>query len=205
MPSTTTSIVCTGIDTLDELREKYRDVDSVLARIRSCGGGGDGDDDDATTAGGGTARARQSFDVAIVHGVNAVRADSSSSADCDGGGGGALDRSTTTAFDHVIFNHPHLGTEDARLHSRFLRHLFHAASERWMAPGSGLLHLTLVRGQCERWGCVEGASWRGLRLLRRGDFRPPPPATARMGTMAARRTTPRGGIRAAGASPIDGA
>ena len=38
----------------------------------------------------------------------------------------------------------------------------------------GLLYLTLVAGQCQRWKCIEGAQKHGFVLLRRGPFRPPP-------------------------------
>jgi hypothetical protein len=44
-----------------------------------------------------------------------------------------------------------------------------------MKPNGGLLYLTLVRGQCERWDCIMGARRHGLVLLRRGKFCPPPP------------------------------
>jgi hypothetical protein len=40
----------------------------------------------------------------------------------------------------MIFNHPHLGTEDALLHSRFLTHLFHTSTGRWVKPDGVLLH-----------------------------------------------------------------
>jgi len=84
----------------------------------------------------------------------------------------------------VIFNHPHLGTEDTLFNSRFLAHLFHVSTGRWMKPNGGLLHLTLVIGQCERSRCLEWANRHGLVLIRRGKFvpppsPPPPPATAK--------------------------
>jgi uncharacterized C2H2 Zn-finger protein len=78
------------------------------------------------------------------------------------------------ASDHVIFNHPHLGTEDAKLHSHFLCHLFHTAAKGWMNPNGGLLHLTLVEGQYDRWRCHEAAQRHGLVLLHKTNFQPPP-------------------------------
>jgi hypothetical protein len=145
-------ITCTGIDSIDELRAKYRDADFVLGRIRAC------------------SSASSRVFANVCHGVNAV--------DDDVTGGSATDAGPTTpssSHDRVIFNHPHLGTEDAVLHSRFLAHLFHASAVRWMSADGGLLHLTLVVGQCERWKCLERAEKHGLFLLRRGKFVPPPP------------------------------
>jgi hypothetical protein len=59
----------------------------------------------------------------------------------------------------VIFNHPHLGTENAILHSRFLAHLFHASTKRWMKHNGAL-------------GSMNDGH--GLVLLRRDKFIPPP-------------------------------
>lgn len=140
------SITCTGIDTLHELSEKYKDIEFVLRNIRKCN----------------NARIKTQ----ILHGINAVEAECTVIDDRN-------NNSVCQSFDHVIFNHPHLGTEDAHLHSRFLQHLFHACSKRWMQPRTGLLHLTLVNGQCARWKCIEGAKQHGLELLRRGTFYPP--------------------------------
>jgi uncharacterized C2H2 Zn-finger protein len=75
--------------------------------------------------------------------------------------------------DHVIFHHPHVGTEDATLHARFLSHLFHSVSNHWMTSG-GIFHLSLVSGQCERWKCLEAAERQGFSLLTRQHFSPPP-------------------------------
>jgi hypothetical protein len=77
-------------------------------------------------------------------------------------------------IDHVMFHHPHLGTEDALLHSRFLYHFFHSCVHGWMKVSLSFLHLTLVAGQCERWKCLEAAASQGLVLLQRTPFVPPP-------------------------------
>ena len=145
------SITCTGIDTLRELRNKYKDIDFVLRNIRKCN------------------NIQSRIETKILHGVNAVEAE------CNNNDIDPSDKTVCQSFDHVIFNHPHLGTEDAQLHSRFLHHLFHACVKRWMKPRTGLLYLTLVNGQCARWKCIEGAMEHGLVLLRRGPFCPPPP------------------------------
>ena len=108
-------------------------------------------------------------------------------------------------YKHVIFNHPHVGVEDAKRHSRFISHLFHSVTNYWLAKGTkmkktqtikndnenyevnsdtsittttsadaGVFHLTLVKGQFERWKCQESAKKHGLIILNRFDFQPPP-------------------------------
>ena len=287
------SITCTGVDTLSELTEKYKDVDFILRNIRQsstmdtvhCDNNniisnnynsnvennsssipqnnnkttknneGNNDDqkdfiDNATQQSKQqqqqqkqkhqhqSQNARIKVTTKLLHGINAVDPNPN-----------ALCHTTTTTtintndihdihqeapttplqlqqFDHVLFHHPHLGTEDAQLHSRFLQHFFYAAVHRWLkkpasiADGSGggsgvgynnevsnegtngkndestnnhcsrkeshtnnyinnnrggLLYLTLVTGQCQRWKCIEGANKQGLKLLRRGPFIVPPP------------------------------
>ena len=96
--------------------------------------------------------------IEVYHGVNAA----------------AVKPENTLVASHVIFNHPHLATEDAQRHSRFLAHFFHTSNSTWMAPGGGLLHLTLAIGQCDRWKCTEMAERQGLLLVARHAFVPPP-------------------------------
>ena len=149
----TISITCTGVDTLQELQAKYKDVDFVWRSIRSCCN--DNGVKSASLAG-----------VTILHGINAVQAKEEDDTNTN----------KSSGYNHVIFNHPHIGTEDAQLHSRFLQHFFYASTKRWMKPPNtrSLLYLTLVNGQCERWKCIEGARKFGLRLVRRSEFVPPP-------------------------------
>ena len=92
--------------------------------------------------------------VEVHHGVNAVQ---------------PTPRSLFAAT-HVIFNHPHVATEDAQRHSRFLSHFFHSAASSWMVPQGGLVHLTLAHGQCERWKCLDMAERQGLVLVERNAF-----------------------------------
>ncbi|KAL7526451.1 hypothetical protein ACHAXR_001495, partial [Thalassiosira sp. AJA248-18] len=150
------SITCTGIDTLEELHDKYKDIDFILRNIRSCCSKQQAVDDAILV------------DTTILHGINAVQAE------CDNSNKDDSNNIIRTSYDHVLFNHPHLGTENSQLHSRFLQHFFHASSKRWMKAETGLLYLTLVNGQCSRWKCIEGARKHGLVLLRRGEFVAPP-------------------------------
>ena len=106
----------------------------------------------------------KSVSVTVCHGVNAVEPPSSSTSASD----------NQWKAHHVIFNHPHIGTEDAALHSRFLSHFLHIASIHWMRASGGVLHLTLVKGQYERWNCERAAKRHDLVLLERNAFLPPP-------------------------------
>lgn len=148
------NVTVTGVDTSEEVKRKYKDADFILTNIQSINkragnvGHQQWSDSRVTTK--------------IVHGINAVQPTLDD------------DHPSLQQFDHVLFHHPHLGIEDAQLHKRFLLHFFHAATKRWMKPNGGLLYLTLVRGQCERWMCISGAVRHGLVLLRRGKFCPPP-------------------------------
>ena len=72
-------------------------------------------------------------------------------------------------FDHVIFNHPHLGVEDAQRHQSLLSHVF-AALSPLLKEGTGRLHLTLVGGQSARWEAEDRAALAGLSLERRSPF-----------------------------------
>jgi hypothetical protein len=80
---------------------------------------------------------------------------------------------TPCKYKRVIFNHPHIGNEDAQLHSRFLSHFFHSVHTHWLAP-NGTVHLALVKGQCERWKCIDAAEKHGFVLVHRDTFKPPP-------------------------------
>ena len=189
---TTYSITCTGVDTLDELSSKYRDADFVLRNIRMFSENTNNANKSSPTI---------KLKTKILHGINAVQTQEASS---NG------QQATLQHFDHVMFHHPHLGEEDALLHSRFLHHLFYAMNKRWLKHGvsvselnsndnkhnvdssnparGGLLYLTLVIGQCRRWKCIEAAKKQGLVLLRRGPFCPPPPPIEDTSSSAERST-----------------
>ena len=171
-------VTCSGIDSSDEVRAKYRDADSILRKIASL--------DErhvakrrakkrrrlANNAEGESSSAEQTLEpsplsVRVEHGVNAIVMP---------GRNGELNNHH--CCQHVIFNHPHIGHESAALHRRFLAHLFHTVDQHWLAP-SGVFHLTLVLGQAGRWNCLEAAAKNGFALLNRDAFRPPPPPTSR--------------------------
>lgn len=80
-------------------------------------------------------------------------------------------------YDHVVFNHPHTGTEDLRRHRSFLGHFFHALTVSSGSDGQttpltseGVVHVTLAGDQPERWGLCEQAARHGFALAQRRRF-----------------------------------
>jgi uncharacterized C2H2 Zn-finger protein len=161
-------IVCTGIDPESDLKAKYRDVDFIKKQILALSRHVPRITEESYHK---TKRAKaensSELEISIFHGVNAIRPWSSNQKNS------CHPQLSNSKFKHVIFNHPHIGREDAKLHSRFLSHFFHSATNHWLAK-DGILHLTLVKGQCERWNAIEHATKHGLVLLSRYEFNPPP-------------------------------
>lgn len=150
-------LVATSVDSSQEVLRKYHDfefISSKLAMISKISSANKIKNDKNNT-----------IFISIHHNINAIINES----------GETLDKTfQKNQFNHVIFNHPHLGKESASLHNRFLSHYFHSCYNYWLKPG-GVVHLTLVKEQCERWFCLESASKQGFTLLNRFNFRPPPP------------------------------
>jgi SAM-dependent methyltransferase len=71
-------------------------------------------------------------------------------------------------FDVVIWNHPHLGTEDFRLHRFLMAHFFRSVS-RVLNP-SGRVVISLVQGQETRWDIIEQAKRSNLILEHQFPF-----------------------------------
>lgn len=162
-------IVCTGIDSESDLKAKYRDVDFIKKQILSLNRRVPRIDEesDHKSKRPKLENVSSELQISIHHSVNAIRPwDSDQKYSCD-------PQLSNIKFKHVIFNHPHVGREDAKLHSRFLSHFFHSATNHWLAK-DGIVHLTLVQGQCERWHAIEHATKHGLVLLNRDQFNPPP-------------------------------
>jgi hypothetical protein len=66
-------------------------------------------------------------------------------------------------FDLILWNHPHLGTEDFRLHSFLMAHFFSACTK--VLKPTGFVTLSLVQGQESRWKVTEQALKANLVLL----------------------------------------
>jgi uncharacterized C2H2 Zn-finger protein len=144
----TLRLIATGIDSLEELTQKYKDSPFLLRQLTSLNQSDD-------------------FSVCVQHGINAVLAPTNNKRHDD--------NKHSLRADHVIFNHPHLGTENAALHSRFLCHVFFAVTNVWLRDGDGgRFHLTLAAGQYERWKCPQAADRHGMVAMDRCSFQSPP-------------------------------
>lgn len=138
-------LTVSGIDTRDELVQKYKDGDFVIDQLLKC--------------------QSSRLGISVEHSVNAILSTQSSN----------TKENKLGKMDHVMFHHPHLATENPLLHSRFLCHFFHSCVHAWMSDNkSSFVHLTLVKGQVERWKCLEAAARHGLFLIKRVEFFPPP-------------------------------
>jgi hypothetical protein len=102
----------------------------------------------------------------------------------------------TQPADIVLFNHPHLGVEDANLHAYFLAHLLDSVNRYWLKKlcnssqnnyyqqhdsnasghhrgGLGIFFLTLALGQWERWKGDDAAARLGWFIVNRLPFQTP--------------------------------
>ena len=70
---------------------------------------------------------------------------------------------TSSLFDFIIFNFPHLGVEDSIQHSSLLAHFFY--SVRPLMHSKSIIHLSLTRGQSERWRLTEMAERVGMDVI----------------------------------------
>jgi hypothetical protein len=138
--TTKNRVVVTGVDSLKDMQDKYKDCEYLLRQLRST--------------------AKENLSVDVRHEVNAV-----SSKD-----------KTSIEADVVVFNHPHLGIEDAARHGRFLHHFLDECNKSWLSNNGqeGTVHLTLAAGQWERWHGQKSASKQGFLLTHRLPFLPPP-------------------------------
>ncbi|KAL3939935.1 MAG: hypothetical protein SGBAC_005421 [Bacillariaceae sp.] len=200
-------LTASGVDTRDELMSKYKDTPFVLKQLGNAASGSLSDSGSEMD---------NKLTVYIRHGINAIampkvlvdnedddedpdnftsknpiapKPSESQSPSCSN----TLDALAVQPADHVMFHHPHLATEDAVLHQKFLYHLFHTVNHLWLTSSvrvsdsarddgkegehenTGFFHLTLVKGQAERWKCLEAAQDQGFDLVWRGPFVPPPP------------------------------
>lgn len=63
-------------------------------------------------------------------------------------------------FTDIIFNFPHLGTENAKLHSSLLSHFMHHA--RQVVSPTGIVYISLAFAQAERWDLEKAATTAGF-------------------------------------------
>ena len=184
-PASSIHLKATGLDTREALLAKYKDSAFLLKKLEGL------DETPRQKIDANFLNASESnrnkdekpiIRVSVQHGVNAIcQLDESASSN-------SLGRSPA---QHVVFHHPHLGTEDAALHAEFLCHLFFSVSTVWLAEDEpqveitkndssndnthrrNYFHLTLVKGQFTRWKCTEAMERHGMILVDRRPFCPP--------------------------------
>eukprot|EP01147_Barroeca_monosierra_P004961 gene4961-8733_t len=93
--------------------------------------------------------------VQVIHGINAWQ---------------LQDHFRDVEFRSIIWNHPHLGVEDFRLHKFLMAHFFHSTAA-CLAP-SGFVSISLVKGQAERWDITPQAIKKGFYLSKQTPFEP---------------------------------
>eukprot|EP00752_Nemacystus_decipiens_P016474 g14727.t1 len=96
-------IVATSFDGPVDLLGKYPESPGIVAALRSLG-------------------------VAVLHNVDATALDARVVEAEVTSGDGFASPAPRRQYEHVIFNHPHTGTEDMRRHRSFLGHFFHAVA-----------------------------------------------------------------------------
>ncbi|KAJ3101185.1 hypothetical protein HDU97_001597 [Phlyctochytrium planicorne] len=168
-PASKVTLLTTSFDSRDQLYQKYPESRDILAALE---------------------RFKQ---VKTMHGINAWELASHFKAGSAGRLGGwtvGQREDGTVGFDAIVWNHPHLGTEDYRLHRFLMAHFYRSVSEVLRKPdpnvglpesvGSpdqneanalqeatskgGCVVVSLVRGQETRWNLVQEASRSGLGL-----------------------------------------
>ena len=153
-------LTATGLDSYGALVTKYKDAPFLLQRLRKI------------SLSGGAVVVRHQVDAVVV-----VAAPGSDDSDVVAATT-TTTTDTTAAADVVIFNHPHLGVEDAVRHAQFLSHFFHSAVTHWLRrperSNPAALYLALVVGQWERWRGDAAAERHGLVVLHRSPWRPVP-------------------------------
>ena len=70
---------------------------------------------------------------------------------------------TLGTYSMIVFNHPHLGIEDAASHRILLAHFFHSCRRRLRSNGT--IYVSLIEGQPERWKLIEEASRNGYACV----------------------------------------
>ncbi|KAH0484474.1 MAG: hypothetical protein KVP17_001543 [Porospora cf. gigantea B] len=96
----------------------------------------------------------QSRFVDVMHGINGWR----------------LHASFDEKFNVVVWNQPHLGVEDFRLHKSLLAHFFHSALK--VLRPHGVIVVSLENRQYHRWGFESVVERQGLTVLARNPFDP---------------------------------
>ncbi len=138
-------MISSSFDSGEEIAKKYKDANVWLSKWRMGGGG--------------------SSAIQALHGIDATKELLTqlgpAAADC--------------TFSTVIFNFPHLGVEDARLHGAMVAHVMMRARELLLGSGGsgkGFFVLALADAQAERWKVNDMAIRNNMPLFKQFTFRP---------------------------------
>ncbi|KAJ3411019.1 hypothetical protein HDV05_002884 [Chytridiales sp. JEL 0842] len=174
IPTSQITLLCTSFDSREQLWSKYPDTKEILPALE------------------------RFHNVRLRHEVNAWELSSTFRPKDESDGIDQDEKRWTigqredgsVGFDAVVWNHPHLGTEDFRLHRFLMAHFFHSvsqvlrkadvstntSSEEKEAPpativNSGYVMITLVQGQETRWDIVNQAKRSSLLLTIDAPFK----------------------------------
>jgi Domain of unknown function (DUF2431) len=166
-------LIATGFDSFEELMKKYTDAPFLIKKLKSY---------QSTSH----ENSESLLFIDVLHGVNAIVSNPEPARQPDFL---SLEDGWPNAQRRILFHHPHLGTEDAKLHHRFICHLFHSIASYWFSPkpsatttGSpkhgncdrDMFFMTLVHGQYDRWNVDDAARRAKLVLVDRSPFVTPP-------------------------------
>ncbi|KAI8855259.1 hypothetical protein BC829DRAFT_428848, partial [Chytridium lagenaria] len=157
------TILTTSFDTRDQLLGKYPESRDIIAGLE-----------------------KFSKNVFVMHGINAWELASQfkpCGSDRPNWKNGQREDGTV-GFDAIVWNHPHLGTEDFRLHRFLMAHFFKSVSDVLRKPSDidgegpaemssrtgGCVVVSLVRGQETRWNLVQEAIRSDLGLTSESPF-----------------------------------
>jgi hypothetical protein len=184
-------VVATGYDGKEEAERKYKNLDSNLRKIEAIASSSSSKKRKITPQNAAISPFIRPVSCTAIHGINALSLSTSS-----------LQGRELRDFARIIFNHPHLGTEDFRAHSRFLGHLFHSvrlgldrdhtkedetlnSSIKKTNVGTTVLHLVFASPeQATRWRVLEMARHQGFALVDSRSFVAPPTSRAKGGKAA---------------------
>ncbi|GAB9475623.1 Zn-finger protein [Globisporangium polare] len=145
-------LTATSYDSYDELVDKYPESARICAQIRELG-----------------AKVLHRVDAtnlqASLENARALPVATDGNWDNRGFAAGKPEREALSPFDVIIFNHPHCGEENVKRHKSLLSHFYASALEILSEKkGNAEIHLTLAKGQPERWEAVKRAHMAGLTL-----------------------------------------
>ena len=95
------------------------------------------------------------FQVEVDHDINAVL---------------LQDHYADRKFHRICWNHPHLGVEDFKRHHQLMIHFLFACKKQLADDAEGLVTITILQGQAERWNLKGAADRIGFHLWHAGKF-----------------------------------